>query len=107
MSDPAPVSSTAPAPATPDKILRVGGGTDCKKLAFAIVGVLEREHARPILEFVGAGACAQAVKAVAIANSHLARSGKFLTALPTFVHREVKDNADLTGLQLILFTHNH
>lgn len=108
MSDPILTPAAPKVPVTPpsdEKILKVGGGTDCKKLAFAIVGVIEREKRKAILEYIGAGACSQAVKSVAIANAHLARAGKYLSVIPVFVHRELKDNNDATGLQLKVIVH--
>lgn len=95
---------TAP-PATGLQIFRVGGGTDCKRLAAAIAGSIEKEGRQVTLEYIGAGACSQAVKAIAIANTFLSRSGKFVTGLPTFVHRDLKDNHDTTGLQIKLLVH--
>ena len=101
----APSAVTAAPPATGDQIFRVGGGTDCKRLAAAIAGSIEKEGRKVILEYIGAGACSQAVKAIAIANTFLSRSGKFVTGLPTFVHRDLKDNHDTTGLQIKLLVH--
>lgn len=92
-------------PATGEQIFRVGGGTDCKRLAAAIAGSIEKEGRKVVLEYIGAGACSQAVKAVAIANTFLSRSGKFVTGLPTFVHRDLKDNHDTTGMQIKLLVH--
>lgn len=99
-------SAVPPAPpATGEQIFRVGGGTDCKRLAAAIAGSIEKEGRKVVLEYIGAGACSQAVKAVAIANTFLSRSGKFVTGLPTFVHRDLKDNHDTTGMQIKLLVH--
>lgn len=97
---------TAAPPATGEQIFRVGGGTDCKRLAAAIAGSIEKEGRKVILEYIGAGACSQAIKAVAIANTFLSRSGKFVTGLPTFVHRDLKDNHDTTGMQVKLLVHD-
>lgn len=107
MSDPVPPAQAHPAPATTppfseDRVLRVGGGTACKGLGAAIAAVIEKEKRRPVLEFVGAAACAQAVKAIAIANTFLSKKGIYLLALPVFVHREFTDNHDATGMQLKL-----
>jgi stage V sporulation protein SpoVS len=103
MSDqPNPASDPAKKPDASERVLKVGGGTDCKKLAQAILGVINREHSRPILEFVGAGACAQAVKAIAIANGMLSRQGLVVDALPCFVTRQFADNHDTTAMQLKL-----
>lgn len=98
-------AAASPPPATGDQIFRVGGGTDCKRLAAAIAGSIEKEGRKVVLEYIGAGACSQAVKAVAIANTFLSRSGKFVTGLPTFVHRDLKDNHDTTGMQIKLLVH--
>jgi stage V sporulation protein SpoVS len=86
-------------------VLRVGGGTDVKRLAAAVVGVIEREKRQPLLEFIGAGACAQAVKSIAIANTFLARSGQHISVIPIFVHRDLADNHDTTGMQLKVVLH--
>ena len=99
-----PAAMTAP-PATGEQIFRVGGGTDCKRLAAAIAGSIEKEGREVVLEYIGAGACSQAIKAIAISNTFLSRSGKFVTGLPTFVHRDLKDNHDTTGLQIRLLVH--
>lgn len=92
-------------PATGEQVFRVGGGTDCKRLAAAIAGSIEKEGRQVILEYIGAGACSQAVKAISIANTFLSRSGKFVTGLPTFVHRDLADNHDTTGMQIKLLVH--
>jgi stage V sporulation protein SpoVS len=98
------VANSAP-PATGEQIFRVGGGTDCKRLAAAIAGSIEKEGRQVILEYIGAGACSQAVKAISIANTFLSRTGKFVTGLPTFVHRDLADNHDTTGMQIKLLVH--
>lgn len=95
-------ASHSEAPAAGEVVFRVGGGTDCKRLAAAIAGAIEKEHKQVVLEFVGAGACAQAIKAVIIANTFLSRHGRFVTGLPTFVQREFKDNPEVTGMQIKL-----
>lgn len=103
MPDPVPpVQAPTPAPFTEEHVLRVGGGTACKGLGAAIAAVIEKEKRRPVLEFVGAAACSQAVKAVAIANTFVSKKGIYLLALPVFVHREFSDNHDATGMQLKL-----
>ena len=96
---------TAAPPVAGEQVFRVGGGTDCKRLAAAIAGSIEKEGRKVVLEYIGAGACSQAVKAVAIANTFLSRAGKFVTGLPTFVHRDLKDNHDTTGMQIKLLVH--
>lgn len=81
-------------------VLRVKGGTDCQRLAHAIAGEVERGDEEPVLEFIGAGACNQAVKAVAIANSVLARSGIYLSVVPVFQSRKLAGNDNVVALQL-------
>ena len=90
-------------PYTEDHVLKVCGGTPCKKLAQAVIGVLDREKRCPVLEYIGAGAGAQAIKAVAIANSTLHGSHRALAAVPVFCSRAFSDNPDMTAIQLRLF----
>lgn len=106
--------ATTPTPAQPagkpafseERILKVGGGSACKSVAVAILGVINNEKRRPVLEFVGAGACNQAVKAVAIASSMLLeQDGRFLSCTPGFIRRGFKDNDDVTAMQLVLMSH--
>ena len=97
---------TTPIPKEGDQVFRVSGGTDCKRLAGAIAGSIQNEHKNPVLEFIGAGACIQAVKAVAISNSILSRTGQYVTMLPKFVRRSLEDNHDTTGMQLQLIVHD-
>ena len=97
---------TEPAASSEERVLRVSGGTDCKKLAVCIAGVIERENKKPVLEFIGAGACQQAIKSIAIANQFLSRGGRFVSGLPIFVHRDLADNHDTTGIQIRLLIHN-
>jgi stage V sporulation protein SpoVS len=87
-------------------VFRVGGGTDCKRLAAAIAASIDKEKRKVVLEFIGAGACSQAVKAIAIANTFLSRRGRYVTGLPTFVHRDLADNHDTTGMQIKLIEHD-
>jgi stage V sporulation protein SpoVS len=90
-----------PPPANETKILRVRGGTDCNRLATAIAGYVERaEHEHVAIEYVGAGAGNQAIKACIIANTLLARRGKVLTFLPVFQKGEFKDNPNAVAVQL-------
>lgn len=97
---------TAAPPAAGESVFKVGGGTDCKRLAAAIANEVDKAGSLVTLEFIGAGACAQAVKAIAIANTFLSRRGKFVTGLPTFVHRDLKDQHDTTGMQIKLTIHD-
>ena len=75
-----PAAMPAP-PATGEQVFRVGGGTDCKRLASAIAGAIDKDGLKVTLEFIGAGACSQAVKAVAIANTFLSRRKVLLFTL--------------------------
>jgi len=79
--------------------LRVGGGTDAHKLASAIAGSVERKH-ECLIEYIGAGAGNQAIKALIIANSILANQGKFVTVMPAFVKRGFADNPQATAIIL-------
>lgn len=88
-------------PYSEDHVLRVGGGTNCKNLAKAIIGVLDNESRCPVLEYVGAAACAQAIKAVAIASDSLRKSsGRYISVIPTFCSRAMDDNPEVTAIQL-------
>jgi stage V sporulation protein SpoVS len=112
MSDPATTPQPAPQapPAVPKEkeecLFKVSGGTDCKRLAAAIAGAIEREGKRVVLEYIGAGACSQAIKAICIANTFLSRRGQYITGLPTFVSRSFADNNDAVGMQVKLMVHN-
>ena len=81
------------------RILKVSGGTDCQKLASSIAGDVERGQ-EPVVEYIGAGACNQAVKAIAIANSHLAKTGVYLSFIPMFQRRKLKGNDNAVAMQL-------
>ena len=81
-------------------ILRVKGGTDCQRLAHAIAGVVARGDEEPTLEYIGAGACNQAVKAVGIANSVLAIRGVYLSVVPVFQRRQLAGNDNTVAMQL-------
>lgn len=82
------------------RILRVCGGTDCQRLAHALAGEVERGDEEPILEYIGAGAGNQAIKAVAIANSILSRSGIYLSVVPVFQRRKMAGNDNTVAFQL-------
>ena len=89
-----------------DFILRVSGGTDCHKLASAISGAIERGEGRCVIEYVGAGAGNQAIKGLIIANNILAMQGLYLSAVPMFRKRPMKDNPDAVAIQLRTIVHN-
>lgn len=89
-------------PYSEDHVLKVCGGTPCKKLAQAVIGVLDREKRCPVLEYIGAGAGSQAVKAIAIANATLHDTKRALAAVPIFCSRAFTDNPDMTAIQLRL-----
>jgi stage V sporulation protein SpoVS len=80
-------------------VLRVRGGTASKALGAKIAGEIERGRI-PRIEFIGAGACCQAIKAVAEANKILSKSGRNISVLPLFVKRDVPDNHDISAMQL-------
>jgi len=87
-----------------DEILRVGGGTDAKKLAASIV-ISINKGARPLVEYIGAGAGQQAIKAIALASTTLSRAGQYLSVVPVFISRQLPD-AVVTGIQLRVIIHN-
>jgi len=75
----------------PPKFMKVGGGTDCHKLASCMAEAARHYYPEvPSLtvEFVGAGPCAQASKAVIIANSMLSQQSLGLSIVPSFKNKE-------------------
>ncbi len=105
-----PTDTPSPAPQKPPEAakpehLRVGGGTDAHKLASAIAGAVERKH-ECLIEYIGAGAGNQAIKAVIIANSILASQARYITVLPSFVKRGFADNPQATAVILRVHAHD-
>jgi stage V sporulation protein SpoVS len=86
-----------------EEVLRVGNGTDCKSLANSI-SIAITKGAKVAIEYIGAGAGQQAIKGICLANTNLSRVGKYLSAVPVFVSREIKGDM-LTGIQLRLVVH--
>lgn len=83
--------------------LRVGAGTDCQKLSLAIAGSVERK--RPcVVEFIGAGAGNQAIKAVILANGLLGKRGLYLSIVPQFVKRTIKED-EVSAIQYQVIVH--
>jgi stage V sporulation protein S len=104
-TDPQPTPAEKPNTPPKPEHLRVGGGTDAHKLASAIAGAVERKH-ECLIEYIGAGAGNQAIKAIIIANSILASQARFITVLPSFVKRGFADNPQATAIILRVHTHD-
>lgn len=95
-----PAENPAPTKSTPSpRILRVSGGTDCHRLAHAILGEAERQGV-VIIEYIAAGPCNQAVKAIAIANGTLASQKRMLAFVPYFQRRQLRGNDNAVAMQL-------
>lgn len=85
---------------TSEHILQVSGGTNVHRLASAIVGVIENDKKNPVVEYIGAGAGQQAVKACIIANSILSSKGLTLAIVPQFQKRDMPGNPEMVSIQL-------
>lgn len=75
----------------PPKFMKVSGGTDCHKLASCMAEATRHYYPQEsylTVEFVGAGPCAQAFKAVIIANSMLSQQSLGLSIVPSFKNKE-------------------
>lgn len=83
-------------------ILKVAATSDAKALGSSIAHyILEGRDVQ--VRVLGAGACNQAVKAVAIANGWCApRVGKILAARPSFTNVEGRDGTMISGIVLEL-----
>lgn len=81
-------------------ILKVSSRSVPNAVAGAIAGVI-RENNTVELHAVGAGACNQAVKAVAIARGYLAPAGINLICIPAFSNVTI-DQEERTAIKLIV-----
>lgn len=86
--------------------LRVSNGTPAKSLATTVLRFFD-EGKRVALSCIGAQAAANALKAVAIANSELASQGKFFAVIPMFDVRRTQDRTtgqeiELTAIRLLI-----
>ena len=95
--------STEPRQTDP-KVLRVAAGSDCHRCAASIAGVVERGSV-PAIEFIGAGAGNQAIKAISIANSLLSKQGLFISVIPIFTKRTMPGNDKTVAMQLKVKVH--
>jgi len=80
--------------------LRVASGSDCKKVAGALVKYLQEGNKVSLLA-MGAGAVNQAVKAVAVARGMAAPYGWNLSTIPGFVD-EVVDGSPRTAMRFYI-----
>ena len=86
--------------------LRVGNATQAKTLATSILRY--REEGRSIvLSCIGAVALSNGVKAVAMANGELAQQGMFLSVVPGFCTKPLRDRdtgqtIEMTSIRLVI-----
>lgn len=88
----------------PPNFMKVGGGTDCHKLASCIAEAARHfKDKEPLtLEFVGAGPCAQASKAVIIANSMLSQHKLILSMCPHFKNKSHETLKSFVVMRFVL-----
>ena len=83
--------------------IKVGNDTEPRKLGWAIYKFYQ-EGKLPVLVGIGVAAAGQAMKAVAVANGHLAPSGVIFDVFPHFgtVEEEHVNGGDMRALVLDL-----
>lgn len=82
------------------EILKVSTRSIPNSVAGAIAGVI-RESGSVEVQAVGAGACNQAIKAVAIARGYLAPTGVDLICIPAFASVMI-DEEERTAIKIIV-----
>ena len=82
------------------EVLKVSSKSNPNSVAGALAGVL-RSSGAVELQVVGAGACNQAIKAVAIARGYLAPAGSDLTCVPSFADIDI-DGEQRTAIRLLV-----
>lgn len=82
------------------EILKVSTRSIPNSVAGAIAGVI-RENGSVEVQAVGAGACNQAIKAVAIARGYLAPTGVDLICIPAFASVMI-DEEERTAIKIIV-----
>lgn len=81
------------------EVLKVSAKSVPNSVAGAIAGVI-REQKTVEVQAVGAGACNQAVKAIAVARGYLAPIGVNLICIPAFANILI-DGEERTAIKLI------
>lgn len=84
-------------------VIKVSGTSRTSAVAGAIAGVV-REHKRAEVQAIGATAINQAVKALAIARSYLARDGLDIVFTPEFVDVQIDDKVR-TAIKFVVLPH--
>ena len=83
------------------EILKVSKSSTPNSVARAISAVI-REKGEVEIQTIGAGACNQAIKAIAISKGYLAPMGLDLVCSPSFAKIDI-DGEDKTAIKIIVF----
>lgn len=82
------------------EVLKVSAKSAPNSVAGAIAGVI-REKGSVEIQAIGAGACNQAIKSIAISRGYLAPSGVDLVCVPAFID-VVIDGENKTAVKLVI-----